>query len=49
MEYIFYLVVIVWWFWKIFKAALNIGDPDFQSAKRLVMNMFDCVEVDKIE
>ncbi len=24
-------------------------DPDFQLAKRLVMNMFDCVEVDKIE
>ncbi len=34
MEYIFYLVVIVWWFWKIFKAALNIGDPDFDRKNR---------------
>ena len=24
-------------------------DPDFQSAKLLVMNMFDCVEVEKIK
>ena len=38
-------IALDWWFWKIFKAALIIGDPDFQSAKRLVMNIFDCVEV----
>lgn len=23
-------IALVWWFWKIFKAALIICDPDFQ-------------------
>ena len=34
MEYIFYLVVIVWWFWKIFKASLGIYEKDFDRKNR---------------